>query len=96
MCWVTEPGVGGGTSKKSVFLKYLLTEQHKNLRKNQAKSFDFPADLQKKIIQKAQRSTILEGGAILVPPPHLVVKFKMAHTVNYTQYQKGLVNHKSY
>ena len=74
MCWVTEPGVEGGTSKKSVFLKYLLTEQHKNLRKNQAKSFDFSTDLEKKIIQKAQRSTILEGGAHTRPPPHLVVK----------------------
>ena len=56
--------------KKVFFLKYLLTEQHKNLRKNQAKSFDFSTDLEKKIIQKVQRSTILEGvGPYVSSPP---------------------------
>ena len=59
--------------KKSVFLKQLLSEQQENLAKNQAKSFDFSRDLQKKISQKAQRSTILEGGDHMYPLPHLVV-----------------------
>ena len=74
MCWVTEPRIGGGTSKKSVFLKYLWTEKHKKSRKILAESFEFSTILEKKIIQKAQRSTILEGGVHTHPPPHLVVK----------------------
>ena len=74
MCWVTEPRVGGGTSKKVFFLKYLLTEQHNKSGKNQAESFDFSTIYQKIRIEKAQRSTILEGGVHSYPPPHLVVK----------------------
>ena len=40
----------------------------KKIPKNQAKSFDFSGFFEKKISQKAQRSTILEGGGAYVPP----------------------------
>ena len=55
--------------EKSVFLKYLLIEQHKKPRKNQAESFDFSTIYQKIRNEKAQRSTILEGEGSFVPPP---------------------------
>ena len=54
--------------KKSVFLKYLLAEQHKKSRKNLAESFDFPTIFKKIRNEKAQQSTILEGGSFV--PSH--------------------------
>ena len=60
--------------KKVFFLKFLLAEQHKKSRENLAESFDFSTIFSKIRNEKAQRSTILEGGVHTCPPPHLVVK----------------------
>ena len=68
------PECGGWYLKKRIFLKYLLAEQHKKSRKNLAESFDFSTIFKKIRNEKAQRSTILEGGVHSCPPPHLVVK----------------------
>ena len=53
--------------KKSSFLKYLLTEQHKKSGKIQAESFEFSPILEKIRNEKAQRSSILEGGVHTCP-----------------------------
>ena len=61
-------------SLKKCFLKSFLSEQHKNSAKILAKSFEFSLIFEKNRNQKAQRSTILEGGVHTYPLPHLVVK----------------------
>ena len=89
----TEPRVGGGTSKKSVFFEITRKWTAKKIAKNQAKSFDFSRDLRTKISPKAQRSTILEGvGGPYVPPPHLVVNGSWARVSHVIQ--KYLVRYK--
>ena len=64
----------GGTSKKSVFLKYLLAEQHKKSRKNLAESFDFSTIFKKSEMKKLNGARFWKGGSFVPRPPHLVVK----------------------
>ena len=53
--------------KKKCFFEISLNRTAQKIAANQAESFDFPAIYQKIRNEKAQRSTILEGGFIRTP-----------------------------